>query len=263
MEPLRNHLHKAIDISSSSDQPVAKLEDPGRRQVSRRPLQLRERIGSLRRTPLPVFKRFVDYLVPLLAAPFLLPLFLVVGLWIKLTSKGPVLFKQERIGLDEKPFFCYKFRSMREDQGTSSHEEHVADLIKNDKPMTKLDSLGDSRLIPGGAFLRSTGIDELPQILNVLKGDMSLVGPRPITSEEFEHYTPEQKRRFKTVPGITGYWQVKGKNRTTFTEMLKLDEYYTEHYHPLLDLLIILRTPAVLFLQLADALESRIAKSEH
>ena len=134
-------------------------------------------------------------------------------------------------------------------------------LLDCSKPMwkmVKLDTLGDKRLIPGGNFLRATGLDELAQLLNVIKGEMSLVGPRPCTLKEYGHYKSDQMQRFDVLPGITGYWQVKGKNQTTFLEMLEMDEHYVEHNSVFLDFLIVLRTPLVLFLQLIDLIEFRI-----
>jgi lipopolysaccharide/colanic/teichoic acid biosynthesis glycosyltransferase len=137
---------------------------------------------------------------------------------------------------------------------TRSHEEYFAQLMKLDCPMTKLDAIDDSRLIRCGRLLRASGLDELPQIFNVLSGEMSLVGPRPCLPNEFERYQPPQQKRVNTPPGLTGYWQVNGKNKTTFSEMIAMDIYYAEHMSPWLDLLIILKTiPALI----AQTIESR------
>jgi lipopolysaccharide/colanic/teichoic acid biosynthesis glycosyltransferase len=121
--------------------------------------------------------------------------------------------------------------------------------------MIKLDSTGDPRLILGGKFLRATGLDELPQIFNVLKGEMSLVGPRPCTVGEFERYAPEQRARVNALPGITGLWQVNGKNRTTFRQMIEMDIFYSRNISLSLDLKIILRTLPAIVGQFSDSVQ--------
>ena len=140
----------------------------------------------------------------------------------------------------------FKFRSMKVNAETRGHEEYVQKLIANGSPMTKLDA-SDPRLIPGGRLFRATGLDELPQLLNVLWGEMSLVGPRPCTVNEFQRYRPEHRRRVNAPPGLTGFWQVNGKNRTTFNEMIAMDIFYAENMSLSLDLQIICKTfPAIL-----------------
>ena len=126
--------------------------------------------------------------------------------------------------------------------------------------MTKLDAYGDPRLAPFGRFLRASGLDELPQIFNVLCGEMSLVGPRPCTPNEFAHYEPWQRKRVNGLPGLTGYWQVNGKNKTTFNQMIVMDLFYLENMSVLLDLKIMLKTGAVIVAQL---LESQTAAHTH
>ncbi len=133
---------------------------------------------------------------------------------------------------------------------TLTHEIHVSRLVESDSPMIKLDLLGDSRLIPGGCFLRTAGLDELPQLLNVLRGQMSLVGPRPCVPEEFEYFSAAQRKRFEVLPGLTGLWQVNGKNCTTFREMNLMDVDYSRKSSPVLDLWIMLRTPMALLRQM-------------
>ena len=118
--------------------------------------------------------------------------------------------------------------------------------------MTKLDACGDPRIIPLGRLLRASGLDELPQIFNVLKGDMSLVGPRPCTAHEFDRYTDRQRQRFNAPPGLTGYWQVNGKNRTTFSEMISMDTYYANHMSLGMDIQIILKTFPTILRQVGD-----------
>jgi exopolysaccharide production protein ExoY len=119
-------------------------------------------------------------------------------------------------------------------------------------PMTKMDVKGDPRIIPFGSILRSSGLDELPQLINVLKGEMSLVGPRPCTEYEFEQFQPWHKQRFRALPGLTGLWQVSGKNKTTFNEMINLDIYYANHATFWFDLKIMCKTIPVLFGQVKE-----------
>jgi len=140
------------------------------------------------------------------------------------------------------------------------HKNYLKQLIHSETPMTKMDSKGDSRLIPLGSFLRSTGLDELPQILNVLRGEMSLVGPRPCIPYECEDYLPWQRERFDTLPGLTGLWQVNGKNKTTFNEMMNLDIAYARSKSLLLDIRIIFKTIPALILQVREIRASRKAQ---
>ena len=147
---------------------------------------------------------------------------------------------------------CLKFRTMVCGAETKTHQGHLQQLMDSNVPMTKMDAAGDSRIIPFGRLLRSSGLDELPQLLNVLKGEMSLVGPRPCLAYEAAKYLPWQMERFNGVPGLTGLWQVSGKNRTTFTRMIQLDIEYTRTKSPVLDLKIILKTVPALLQQMVD-----------
>lgn len=199
-------------------------------------------------------KRGIDITGSLLGILFLFPLFIIVALLIKLTSKGPVFFKQERIGYEAKPFNLLKFRSMRTGNDESVHKNFVKDFIKNsDKKEEKNGSgvfkiVNDPRVTRIGKFIRKTSIDELPQLFNVLKGDMSLVGPRPPLAYELEEYTMWHKRRVMEMrPGITGYWQVKGRSRTTFEGMVRMDIQYGKRWSLMLDLKLMLQTPVALF----------------
>lgn len=173
---------------------------------------------------------------------------LLVMAWIRMVSPGPVFYYQERVGYRGKRFTIYKFRSMKVDTATNMHELYIQQLVPADRPMTKLDAFGDPRLIPGGRVLRMLGLDELPQIFNVLRGEMSLVGPRPCTLHEFELYQGVQMERFNALPGLTGYWQVNGKNKTTFNKMVELDIFYVRNMSFWLDLLIVVKTlPSITF----------------
>src|SRR5687768_2940456 len=126
-----------------------------------------------------------------------------------------------------RKFRIFKFRTMKVNAETQTHQNHLKDLISiSNVPMTKMDAQGDPRVIKFGGMLRSSGLDELPQLINVIRGEMSLVGPRPCTQYEYEQFQPWHKQRFRTLPGLTGLWQVSGKNRTTFNEMISLDIRY-------------------------------------
>jgi len=175
---------------------------------------------------------------------------LFIAALIKLVSRGPVLIRQERIGLRCRRFGCLKFRTMHVGADTEVHREHLKHLLRSDAPMVKMDSAGDARLIRFGAILRATGLDELPQLINVLRGEMSLVGPRPCVPYEFELYEPWQRERFDTLPGLTGLWQVRGKNLTTFAEMIKLDIQYARTKSLWFDLQILAATFGTLASQL-------------
>ena len=201
------------------------------------------------RNPLPLWKRILDVTCVLLALPVLVPLGVLIALFIKLVSPGPAFFRQQRIGTFGKGFMCLKFRTMKINADTTVHQAHLKHLITSNHPTKKLDCGGDKRLIFGGLILRSLGADELPQLINVLRGEMSLVGPRPCTPYEFELFLPRHKRRCEAPPGLTGLWQISGKNKTTFEEQINLDLYYVEHKSLWLDLKIIALTiPAILVL---------------
>jgi len=194
----------------------------------------------------PWWKRALDVTLIVLAMPILVPVGLFVAAIIKLVSPGPVFFQQERVGLRGRRFMCFKFRTMTVNADTSVHQEHLEDLMTSNRPMSKLDGR-DSRVIPGGIWLRALGLDELPQLINVFRGEMSLVGPRPCLIYEYEKYLPRHRGRCATLPGLTGLWQVNDKNNTTFEEMIDLDLRYVRTQSLGLDLGILLRTvPAVI-----------------
>lgn len=202
--------------------------------------------------PLPAWKRLIDLVGCLIALPLLVLCTLVMTVITKLVSPGPVLFRQERVGYKGRRFKIYKFRSMHVNADTRGHQDYFKGLVGSNAPMVKLDAKGDSRLIPGAWLLRATGLDELPQIINVLRGEMSLVGPRPCLPAEAELYQPWQRERFNAAPGLTGLWQVSGKNRTTFDEMILLDIRYAQTCSICHDLRIILLTIPALIAQVYD-----------
>jgi exopolysaccharide production protein ExoY len=211
---------------------------------------------ALTEDSVPAWKRAFDVLLIFLFLPILLVIAALVSCWIQAVSPGNVLFRQTRVGRNGKPFTIYKFRSMELEAPTDVHEAHVEHLVKSNKPMTKLDLVGDSRLIKGGCLIRSSGIDELPQLINVLRGEMSLVGPRPCLPKEFDLYEKHQRNRFAVQPGLTGQWQVSRTDLTTFSEMVEMDDDYVEHLSLLKDLRIILQTPIALFGQMKGCSKS-------
>jgi lipopolysaccharide/colanic/teichoic acid biosynthesis glycosyltransferase len=208
---------------------------------------------------LPRWKRVLDVCAIAVALPLLVPLCLAVWLVIRLVSKGPILFKQERVGFRGQRFMCLKFRTMHCGAETTTHQGHLEQLMESNVPMVKMDVRGDARIIPLGRLLRSTGLDELPQLVNVLNGEMSLVGPRPCLAYEAARYLPWQLERFNALPGLTGLWQVNGKNRTTFTRMIQLDIEYTRTKSLGLDLKIMLKTIPALAVQVWDNRRQRKA----
>jgi exopolysaccharide production protein ExoY len=213
----------------------------------------REEVDREESDEVPYWKRSLDIACILLCLPFWLPVVIVVALWVSIVSPGPIFFRQERIGYRGRRFMMVKFRTMKVNVETASHEMHLRQLMQANCPMTKLDAAGDPRIIHGGRVLRAMGLDELPQLFNVLRGEMSLVGPRPCTPKEFEAYQPWQRERVNAQPGLTGYWQVNGKNNTTFTEMIDLDIAYTKNMSLGLDLAIMFRTGPAVIKQFVEA----------
>jgi len=192
----------------------------------------------------PVVKRAMDIAVASASLLFFLPLFLVVAAAIKLDSPGPVLFRQTRIGKGGKPFSFYKFRSMIRD--AERHKEALRDRNEAEAPLFKIRN--DPRVTAVGRILRKTSLDELPQMINVLKGEMSLVGPRPCLPYEWAAYEEWHKRRLSVLPGCTGLWQVHGRSEVGFEDMVVLDLYYIQNASPWMDLKLILQTvPVMLF----------------
>jgi lipopolysaccharide/colanic/teichoic acid biosynthesis glycosyltransferase len=198
-----------------------------------------------------VLKRVMDICGSLLAIIIFLPAFAIIALLVKLTSEGPVLFCQKRVGQYGKEFCFYKFRTMYADNDSKIHREYVAKLIAGGgdlgqgKGIYKL--VDDPRITPVGRFLRKTSLDELPQFVNVLMNDMSLVGPRPPLRYEYERYQTWHRRRvLELKPGLTGLWQVEGRSRTTFDEMVRMDLRYANIRCLWVDLKILMQTPAAM-----------------
>ena len=197
-------------------------------------------------------KRVIDIIVSACLLLLLSPLLLLIACAIKVYSPGPILFVQERVGYDRETgrirrFKLYKFRSMRVNADQDAHLQHMRNLIRTDvtpkvsQPALKM--VGDCRITGVGRLLRRASLDELPQFINILNGDMSLVGPRPALPYEVECYEEWHKRRLQAVPGLTGWWQVKGRCRVSFDEGVRMDIDYIERMSLALDLKILLLTP--------------------
>ena len=201
-----------------------------------------------------IVKRSSDLIIAIVALTLLSPLWLLIALLIKLDSRGSILYKQERVGMDGRIFLFFKFRTMHDDMDDSRHREYQrayisgrpdSNLGDDERPVFKLPS--DERITRVGRILRKTSLDELPQLFNVLRGDMSIVGPRPPIPYEVENYQLWHRKRLDMKPGITGLWQVSGRNRLPFDEMVRMDLYYIENWSLLLDLKIILQTLPVMW----------------
>jgi lipopolysaccharide/colanic/teichoic acid biosynthesis glycosyltransferase len=194
--------------------------------------------------------RTLDLVVALVALVLLTPLLLVIALWIRLDSRGPALFRQERRGRDMQPFVVNKFRSMQVNTPNDAHVAYVQSLIAGDaeRKETLFKLVADERVTTAGRVLRKSSLDELPQLINVVRGNMSLVGPRPCLDYELEKYPPHAFGRFAVKPGITGLWQVSGRSQLSFDEMIALDLDYARQRSFRFNVKILARTlPAVLF----------------
>jgi exopolysaccharide biosynthesis polyprenyl glycosylphosphotransferase len=204
----------------------------------------------------PRFKRFFDITLASLGLILLSPVFLCVAIGIMLSSKGPVFFRQQRVGKDGVPFDFFKFRSMHVGSDDKRHRDYVTEFIASSRKPSgsngdKIEIFkieNDPRIFPFGTFLRKSSLDEFPQLYNVLRGEMSLVGPRPCLQYEWECYDEWHRRRLQDLPGCTGLWQALGRSTVSFEEMVVLDLYYLSNVSLWLDLKIVLRTlPVILF----------------
>ncbi len=197
-------------------------------------------------------KRSIDIGVSVFVLVFGLPFHLLLSVLVKLTSEGPVLFLQDRVGENGRAFRMYKFRTMVTDNDDELHRSFARDFINgkanggNGSNGSVFKIVDDPRVTSIGKFLRKTSLDELPQFINVLKGEMSLVGPRPPLTYEMDHYQEWHKQRLAVKPGLTGLWQVSGRSTVPFDEMVALDLHYIENWSLLLDVKIILRTVPVM-----------------
>ena len=174
-------------------------------------------------SPIPTSKRLLDLILTIPGLLIISPLLLIISLLVRISFGTPIIFRQKRPGYQGKPFWVYKFRSM-----TNAHDAEN-NLLPDGQRLTRL-----------GRFLRSTSLDELPELFNVLRGQMSIVGPRPLLMQYLERYSPEQARRHEVLPGITGWAQVNGRNALTWEEKFKLDVWYVDHWSFWLDMRILL-----------------------
>jgi lipopolysaccharide/colanic/teichoic acid biosynthesis glycosyltransferase len=204
-------------------------------------------------------KRLIDVAASAAALLLGLPLWLLIAALIKATSRGPVLYRTTTLGLGGRPFMIYKFRTMRADSSEVLHREWIARYVQDDQPFAVRESpngavkpvykvVGDHRVTPFGTFLRRSGLDEVPQFVNVLRGEMSIVGPRSPRPFEYEHYDQWAKQRVNVLPGITGLYQVTARSTASFTEMVALDLEYARRRSTRLDLSIMVRTLPVMLL---------------
>jgi lipopolysaccharide/colanic/teichoic acid biosynthesis glycosyltransferase len=193
-------------------------------------------------------KRIVDIVITILLLPLLALLFLVIAIAIKLYSPGPIFYRQQRIGQNGKPFMMLKFRSMHVGNSSSVHQQFMQHLIREnlrpaDIGLKVMKLQNDRRITKPGKLLRLLSLDELPQFMNVLRGEMSIVGPRPPLPYEYELYNDWHKQRLGVKPGITGLWQVTAHNLVSFDEMVQMDLHYIETMSPWFDLKIMVLTP--------------------
>jgi len=226
----------ALDLASTERAPYAQLE---------------LRIGVPR---YPAWERLAKRGIDIGFSAFVLtlgaPVFLLLAALVKLSSAGPVLFRQTRLGRDGRPFTFYKFRTMQHKNDDSVHRSFCENFIQGagePEGQTRVfKMMKDPRITPIGQFLRRSSLDELPQFINILRGDMSLVGPRPPISYEIEHYQDWHKDRLRVTPGLTGLWQVSGRSQVPFDEMVRLDLHYIANWSLGLDLRIIWKTIPVM-----------------
>ena len=191
-----------------------------------------------------VIKRALDIIISFVGLVILFPFLVVIAIAIKIDSKGPVLFRHKRIGKGGKTIYIYKYRTMlpnAEDMINEFNDEQLKEFKENYK-LKK-----DPRITRVGRFLRKTSIDELPQLLNILKGELSLVGPRPVVQEELERYGKNADKFLSVMPGLTGYWQANGRSLTTYEQRMKMELYYVENCTLLLDIKIFFKTIFIVF----------------
>lgn len=216
----------------------------GIRDVSVAPIADSPPAGLLTR----ILKRVMDVVCSLLALLVLSPLLIAIAVIIKFDSRGPVLFTQERLGKDLRPFRMYKFRSMYVDAGDSLHRESVKRTAESKRrEIGTFKSLDDPRVTRFGRFIRAWNLDELPNLINIVRGDMSIVGPRPALDYELPYYKDWYYKRFAVRPGLTGLWQVKRSDAEDFDEMIRMDVDYVDQLSLWLDVkLILLTIPSII-----------------
>ena len=229
-----------LDTEIAQDSVVAVKETIEKTKVQEREIKIVVKGGKA----YSFFKRAFDIFCSFLAIVVLFPILLIIGLLVKLTSKGPMLYVSTRIGQNGKKFKFYKFRSMKKD----AEKELEKLLDQNETQGITFKMKDDPRITKFGKFIRKTSLDELPQLFNILKGDMSIVGPRPCTVREYELYSEKDKKRLLVPQGLTGEWQTRGRSNTTFDEMVDMDlEYITIKRGFWYDIWLIIKTVFVVF----------------
>jgi lipopolysaccharide/colanic/teichoic acid biosynthesis glycosyltransferase len=207
----------------------------------------------------PPWKRALDIIGSLLGLAVLWPVFVLISIYIKIVSPGPAFFTQQRIGREGKLFTFIKFRTMKYNNDQTAHRDFIVNRIRSGNSLAKLDD-HDKRIILGGRIIRKTCLDELPQLFNVLLGEMSLVGPRPCLPYEAQEFLLWHTHRFDALPGMTGLWQVSGKNKLTFTQMIRLDISYCAQMSFINDIKIILRTFPAIVVMVFESIAKRVQK---
>ena len=189
-----------------------------------------------------VLKRYLDFLFSFFLIIFLIPLFLIIGIIIKINSRGNIIYSQKRIGKNNRTFSCYKFRTMYPQSKYILKKILITNNnLKNEFEKTRK-IIDDPRITPIGRFLRFSSLDELPQIFNVLMGDMSFIGPRPIVKSEIKKYGNNFEKAFSVNPGISGLWQVSGRNNISYERRIELDMFYSKNINFILDIKIFIKT---------------------
>lgn len=235
MPSFRLHLR----LSSSS------VANRSQRDFSKRSMvALKDGRNSLAAQP-PIWKRSLDVIAGTMLLILSIPILFIAAIYIQIRSPGPVFFRQRRLGYLGKPFICLKLRTMAVDADPKEHERYLNEIISAKHGLAKRDSGSDNRIVPGADLIRNLCVDELPQLLNILRGEMSLVGPRPCLPVEAQSFKKWHYGRFDAFPGLTGLWQVSGKNERTFDEMMHLDIRYAQRITFWVDLSILARTAGV------------------
>jgi lipopolysaccharide/colanic/teichoic acid biosynthesis glycosyltransferase len=252
---------RAGDGAAPSDEPP-KVSGSAARPYTDPFTSLEQKVGTVLVKGVPGWKRVLDVVGSLFGIIAGTPLFILICVYIRIVSPGRILFRQTRIGYKGRSFTFLKFRTMRLNNDASSHRDHLKQLIHSEAAMTKLDESEDPRIIPGARILRKACLDELPQLFNVLKGEMSLVGPRPCLPYEAEEYQRWHAGRFDVLPGITGLWQVSGKNNLTFAQMIRLDIAYANSMSLFKDLWILLLTLPVVAGFVLEAICRRLSSQK-
>ena len=193
-----------------------------------------------------LFKRLCDLVLAFFLIVFLIPIFVLIALMIKASSRGPILFSQRRIGKNKKPFSCYKFRTMHPEADFMLKELLKSNIDIQNEFARDQKLLNDPRITSVGKYLRFTSLDEIPQIFNILKGEMSFIGPRPIIKNEIIRYGEDFEKAFSVLPGMSGLWQVSGRNKLSYRRRVQLDVIYANNLSFKLDLNIFFRTIGVI-----------------